>query len=225
MHFVLIIIFFVILLYAPGWLAKKTIAENRSITLDNHTGAEFAKLLLAKNQVTGVKVVQTEIGDHYDPQAKSIGLSLENYKGKDLSSLVIACHEVGHAVQDHLNYKPLATRTSLVKWAMKVERIGPYLMYATPILGLFTKSPRLSLISFLLALLIMGTSLVVNLVTLPVELDASFSRAMPMLKAEKFGDKHLESARGILWACALTYFAASLTSLLNVYRWFRVIRK
>jgi len=225
MHFFLILIFFFIFLYGPGWLAKRTISKNRSITLNKHTGAEFAQLLLTKNQITGVKVEQTEMGDHYDPMVKSVRLSLENYNGKDLSSLVIASHEVGHAVQDHLKYKPLATRTALVKWAMKVERFGPFLMYATPLLGLFTRSPRLSLISFLLALLIMGTSLVVNLVTLPVELDASFSRAMPMLKAENFRDKHLESARGILWACALTYFAASLTSLLNVYRWFRVIRK
>jgi uncharacterized protein len=225
MHFVLIIIFFVIFLYGPGWLAKKTIAKNRSITLNNHTGAEFAQLLLAKHQITGVKVVETEMGDHYDPLVKSVNLSLENYKGKDLSALVIACHEVGHAVQDHLKYKPLASRTALVKWAIKVERFGPFLMYATPLLGLFTRSPRLSLISFLLALLIMGTSLVVSLVTLPVELDASFSRAMPMLKSENFEDKHLDSARGILWACALTYFAASLSSLLNVYRWFRVIRR
>jgi Zn-dependent membrane protease YugP len=225
MHLILLLIFFIILLYGPAWLAKKTIANNRSIILNKYTGAEFAQLLLARNQITDVKVVQTEMGDHYDPLAKSIGLGLENYKGKDLSALVIACHEVGHAVQDHLKYKPLATRTMLAKWAMKVERYGPFLMYATPLLGLFTRSPRVSLISFLLALLIMGTSLVVNLVTLPVELDASFSRAMPMLKEEKFEDKHLESARGILWACALTYFAASLSSLLNVYRWFRVIRK
>jgi len=225
MHFLILIIFFVIFLYGPGWLARRTIAKNRSITLDNHTGAEFARLLLAKNQITDVKVVQTEMGDHYDPIGKSVGLSLENYKGKDLSALVIASHEVGHAIQDHLKFKPLATRTALVKWAMKVERFGPFLMYATPLLGLFTRSPRVSLFSFFIALVVMGTGLMVNLVTLPVELDASFSRAMPMLKKEKFNDKHLESARGVLWACALTYFAASLASLLNVYRWFRVIRK
>jgi Zn-dependent membrane protease YugP len=225
MHFLLIIIFFVIVLYGPGLLARKTIAKNRSTTLDKHTGAQFAELLLASNQVTGVKVLQTKIGDHYDPEAKTVNLSLENFDGRDLSALVIASHEVGHAVQDHQAYKPLATRTALVKWAMKVERIGPLLMYATPLLGLFTRSPKLSLISFLLAVIIMGTGLIVNLITLPVELDASFSRAMPMLKAEKFEEKHLESARGILWACALTYFAASLSSLLNIYRWFRVIRK
>ena len=225
MHLILIVIFFVIFLYGPGWLAQRTIAKNRSISLNKHTGAEFAQLLLAKKQITGVKVVQTEIGDHYDPIAKSVGLSLENYQGKDLSALVIASHEVGHAIQDHLKYKPLSTRTALVKWAIKVERVGPFLMYATPLLGLFTRSPRLSLITFLIALIVMGTGLMVNLVTLPVELDASFSRAMPMLKEEEFDDNHLESARGILWACALTYLAASLTSLLNVYRWFRVIRK
>jgi Zn-dependent membrane protease YugP len=225
MHLVLIVVFLILFLYGPSWLAKKTIASNRLITLNKHTGAEFAQLLLTNNQITNVQVVQTEVGDHYDPLAKSVGLSLENYHGKDLSSLVIASHEVGHAIQDHQKYKPLATRTALVKWAMKVERVGPFLMYATPLLGLFTRSPRISLLSFVLAVIIMGTSLVVNLVTLPVELNASFSRAMPMLETENFEDKHLESARGILWACALTYFASSLASLLNVYRWFRVIRR
>jgi Zn-dependent membrane protease YugP len=225
MHFLIIIIFLVILLYGPGWLAKRTIAKNRSIALDTHTGAEFAELLLVKNQVTGVKVLQTKLGDHYDPEAKTVNLSLENYEGRDLSALVIASHEVGHAVQDHLAYKPLATRTVLVKWAVKVERLGQMLMYITPLMGLFTRSPRLSLITFLSAVLIMGTSLIVNLITLPVELDASFKRAMPMLQDEKLNDKQLESAKGILWACALTYFAASLSSLLNIYRWFRVMRK
>ena len=225
MHLFLLLIFFVILLYGPAWLAKQTIAKNRSTILNKQTGADFARSLLARNQITVVNVVLTEVGDHYDPLAKSIGLSYENYNGHDLSALVIAAHEVGHAVQDHLDYQPLATRTSMVKWAMKVERFGPFLMYATPLLGLFTLSPRLSFISFVLALIIMGTGVIVNLVTLPVELDASFSRAMPMLKAEKINENHLESARGILWACALTYFAASLSSLLNVFRWFRVIRK
>lgn len=213
------------MLYGPGWLARRTIAKNRSTTLDKYTGAQFAELLLANNQVTGVKVLQTEMGDHYDPEAKTVNLSLENFKGRDLSALVIASHEVGHALQDHIAYKPLATRTVLVKWAIKIERLGQILMYVTPLLGLFTRSPRLSLVSFLLAVLIMGTSLVVNLITLPVELDASFKRAMPMLKDEQLNDKQLESARGILWACALTYFSASLSSLLNIYRWFRVIRK
>jgi uncharacterized protein len=224
-HILILIIFFIIFLYGPQFLAKKTMAKNRSINLNGKTGEEFAQHLISKYQIKGVSVGQTDLGDHYDPLGKTVNLSAENFAGTDLSALVIAAHEVGHAHQDHTAYKPLATRTALALFAGKVERIGPFIMYATPVLGLITRSPRLGLFSLCVAIFVMGTGAVVNLITLPVEINASFTRAMPMLEKEGISEKNIDSAKGILWSCALTYFAASLASLLNIYRWFRIIRR
>ena len=133
---------------------------------------------------------------------------------------------MGHALQDHLGYGPLHWRTRLVGATRNVERLGAALLMASPFLGMITRAPSAGVLTFLGGIATLGTSALVHLVTLPTELDASFGRAMPMLeKGEILRPGDEPHARRILTAAALTYVAASLMSLLNVARWWAILRR
>jgi Zn-dependent membrane protease YugP len=120
----------------------------------------------------------------------------------------------------------LKLRTRLVKWVGPVEKTGAVLMMATPLIIGVTRLPVAGLLMAVGGLLTLGSAVVIHLLTLPTELDASFGRAMPLLKAQDVlypaDEQH---ARRLLRAAALTYVAASLMSLLNVARWWAILRR
>jgi len=137
--------------------------------------------------------------------------------------LRILRHEVGHAIQDRNNDRALANRTRLVRISAITERIGVAAMIASPLCSAFG-GPGLTLLVFLVGFLSVAGQAIVHLVTLPVEWDASFGKAMPILERGGYlPPDDLPQARRILTACALTYAAASLVGLLNVARWLRVL--
>ena len=107
------------------------------------TGGEFARHLLDKMNLQGVGVEQTDLGDHYDPEAKVVRLLPQHYGARSLSALVVAAHEVGHAMQDATGYGPLHARTRLAKQAHNIERFGAVVMLAAPIVMLLAKSPHI----------------------------------------------------------------------------------
>lgn len=189
------------------------------------TGAEFARHILDEMKLAHVKVEPTDLGDHYDPEAKAVRLSPAHYDQRSLAAVVVAAHEVGHAMQDATSYPPLAARTRLAQQAMKVERFGAIVMLAAPIVLLLVKSPYVLFIEIGMGLLILSTTILMHAFTLPVEFDASFKRALPVLEAGKYiSDKDMASARQILRAAAFTYVAAAAVSLLDVMRWLRILR-
>ena len=189
------------------------------------TGGEFARHLLDEMKLTHVKVEETPLGDHYDPEAKVVRLTPQHFDGRSLSAVVVAAHEVGHAMQDATGYGPLQARTRLAKQAQSVERFGMAVMLATPLAILIFKSPYVVVLELFLGMLILGSTIVMHAVTLPVEFDASFRRALPVLKAGGYiGDRDMASARQILRAAAFTYVASAAMSLLDVMRWLRILR-
>ncbi|HEU4379612.1 MAG TPA: zinc metallopeptidase [Hyphomicrobiaceae bacterium] len=189
------------------------------------TGGEFARHILDEMQLKHVKVEETKLGDHYDPDDKAIRLLPEHFNGKTLSAVVIAAHEAGHAMQDATAYAPLQARTRLAKQALKMEKIGAVIMLVAPLMMLLAKSPHVMIIEVFMGMMILAMSIVMHAVTLPVEFDASFRRALPVLKAGRYiGDRDLPAAREILRAAAFTYVAAAAMSLLDVMRWLRVLR-
>lgn len=189
------------------------------------TGGEFARHILNRLNLESVVVEPTMLGDHYDPSGRAVRLSKANFEGRSLSAIVIAAHEVGHAMQDASGYRPLETRTRLAGLAAKFEKAGAWMMVLAPVLGLLVRSPVAVVLDIGVAMMIMSMSLVMHLVTLPVELDASFRRAMPVLEAGRYlDDKDLPAARSILRAAALTYAAAAAMTMLNVARWLRILR-
>ncbi len=189
------------------------------------TGGEFARHVLNEMGLTNVNVEETDEGDHYDPESKSVRLLPQHMNGRSLTAVVIAAHEVGHAMQDATDYAPLKARTKLAKQAQRVESIGAFVMLAAPVMMILAKSPHMLFLEMLAGAVILGITVVMHATTLPVEFDASFRRAMPLLKAGNYvSDRDMRAARQILRAAAFTYVASAAMSLLNVARWLRVLR-
>ena len=189
------------------------------------TGGQFARHLLDEMKLTNVKVEETKLGDHYDPDAKAVRLLPQQMHGRSLAALVIAAHEVGHAMQDATGYQPLQARTRVARQAIRMQKVGAVVMLAAPIVMALAKAPHFLIIELLCGALLMGMSIVMHATTLPVEFDASFRRALPVLKAGGYiADADMPAARQILKAAAYTYVAAAAMSVLDIARWLRVLR-
>jgi len=189
------------------------------------TGGEFARHVLDEMKLGHVKVEETTLGDHYDPDSKTVRLSPPHFKGRSLAAVVIAAHETGHAMQDAAGFPPLQARTRLAKQAIRMEKVGAVVMLAAPIVMALAKAPHILVIEVFVGVMIFALSILLHAVTLPVEFDASFGRALPVLKGGRYiEDRDMPAAREILRAAAFTYVAAAAMSLLDVARWFRVLR-
>jgi Zn-dependent membrane protease YugP len=183
------------------------------------TGGEFARHLLDRMKLSTVKVEETERGDHYHPLAKSVRLSAENFHGRSLTAVVVAAHEVGHAMQDATGYAPLQTRTRIAGAADFIHKVGAVLIIASPVLAALLRHPGGLVIGLAAAVLMNLSAVVMHAVTLPVEFDASFNRAMVVLKHGKFiPEEEMGAARHILSAAAYTYVASALIDLVNLPR-------
>ncbi|WP_447893627.1 zinc metallopeptidase [Vreelandella sp. GE22] len=188
------------------------------------TGAELASHLLRRFDLKDVTVERTEQGDHYDPLERAVRLTPEHFDGRSLTAVTVAAHEVGHALQHFDGYAPLIARSRMVGVAQKAEKLGALLMMAAPFLFILTRLPGGLALVIGVAVISFGTAAVVHLVTLPVEFDASFNRALPLLK-EYVPPYDMNGARHVLTACAFTYVAASLASILNLGRWLMILRR
>lgn len=227
MPYLILIILLLALVFGPQWWARWTFRRYASEREDiPGTGAELAQHLLEKMNISEVGVEQTEKGDHYDPSARMVRLSSDNYTGRSLTAVAVAAHEVGHAIQHHRSEKLLDTRTRLIRSAELAQKVGAGLMFAIPVITAITRAPQSGILMFLVGLGSMGMATLVHLVTLPVEWDASFNKALPLLSHGRYvqGDDE-QAIKRILRAAALTYVAASLASLLNLARWFRFFRR
>ena len=214
------------LIFGPSLWAKWTLQRYRGDRPDiPGTGGELARHLLDEAGLGQVAVEVVGQGDHYDPGARKVRLEPHHHDGHSLTAVAVAAHEVGHALQHQAGYAPLALRTRLVKSTAVAERIGAGIIFAAPVLGLLSRSPALTLLFVVVGILTLGIRVAVHLITLPVEFDASFGRALPVLEHGSYLDRRdLPAARRILRACALTYVASALASLLDLARWIRFLR-
>ena len=184
------------------------------------TGGELANHLIERFSLKDVKVEVTELGDHYDPIEKKVRLLREHYESKSLTAIAIAAHEVGHAIQDHQGDKRLATRTKMVPVVDKIARLSVAVIYLSPVIGIITRHPMPFSLLLLLGLSGFVARMMVHAVTLPIEYDASFSKALPLLREGNYVSQSDEKAVSlILRAAALTYVSAALADILNLGRW------
>jgi Zn-dependent membrane protease YugP len=189
------------------------------------TGGELARHLLDRFGLQHVAVELTALGDHYDPAARKVGLSDRVLNGRSLTAVAVAAHEVGHALQHAEGQALLAVRTRLARIAVVLERIASVVLLAAPIVGLLTRAPAIIVLQLTLGMGLMASRIVLHLVTLPVEIDASFRRALPILDQGNYlPAQDMPAASSTLRAAAWTYVAAALASLLDVLRWVRVLR-
>ena len=227
MFYLIIVVLVVALILGPAYWVKYTL-NKYSYPEDRYpgTGAELARILLDWANLQQVKVEETESGDHYDPIAKVVRLTPDKFNGKSLTAITVAAHEVGHAIQDRDGYLPLKLRTRLVQLAAPAEKLGALILMIAPLVMLVTRAPVTGALFFAGGLLTLGAATLVHLVTLPMEMHASFARALPMLEKGgylKQGDE--PHARRILRAAAWTYVSASLMTLLNIGRWWAILRR
>lgn len=229
MIWIALIIIIAICVFVPN-LWVKHVMEKYKQPADRYreqgSGAELARHLLDSNGLGDVEVEETSAGDHYDPAAKAVRLTPDNYSGYSLTAVTVAAHEVGHAIQDSRNEPLFLTRQKLVKAAVVGERIAGMMLVAAPIVLMLTRLPQAGALMIAIGVVSIALGTLVHLVTLPVEFDASYGKALPLLKeGDYLHDGDLKHAEKILKAAALTYVAASLTSLLNLGRWIAVLRR
>ena len=176
------------------------------------TGAEAAQRILRAAGITDVQVVpiRGSLTDHYDPRTKTVSLSEDIYGRNSLAAVGVAAHECGHAIQDAINYAPLNIRSAIVPAA----NIGSQLSWPLFIAGLiFSIRPLVTL-----GIVLFSLAVLFQLVTLPVEVNAS-SRALKMLESTGIlGTDEKKGARKVLTAAALTYVAALAASILQLLR-------
>ncbi|MCU7905006.1 MAG: zinc metallopeptidase [Candidatus Thiodiazotropha sp. (ex Epidulcina cf. delphinae)] len=216
-----------LLILGPQLWVQRVMAGYNRHPEDNFpgNGGELARHLLDHFSLQQVGVEVTETGDHYDLVTKAVRLSKDKLEGRTLTAITLAAHEVGHALQDAGDEPLFRRRARLGTFAVGAQRLGSLLLFAAPILSIITRAPSVGMISLLAAFLVMGSNVVLQLATLPVELDASFKKALPILQTGYLTPEQYAGAKRILWAAALTYLSASLAGLLNFWQWMRVLKR
>ena len=190
---------------------------SQQLSIRRITGAQAAQRVLAHNGVSGVRIerVSGNLTDHYDPTTNVIRLSDSVYDATSTAAIGVACHEAGHAVQYAQNYAPIKLRAAIIPLTNFGSRIAMPLI----LIGiLLTFLGTFSTVLVYLGIACFGMSLLFQLVTLPVEFDAS-KRAMNAIEsAGLLTEEEQQGARKTLRAAAMTYVAATAVSLAQLLR-------
>ena len=227
MVYVILIIFALVLVLGPQFWVRRVLDQHNRVDEANFPGtaSELARHLLDRNNLQDVKVEATELGDHYDPADRAVRLTRDKFDAKTLTAITVAAHECGHAYQ-HAGREPMfQLRTRLASISVIAQRVGSFMLFAAPFSVLVTRLPSAAFFNIAGGVLIMGFAVVMHLLTLPVEIDASYRKALPLLSRGYLSESQIPAARRILRAAAMTYVAASLASLLNFWRWMALLRR
>jgi len=178
-------------------------------------GLQFGQMVLNERGLNSVKIEKSLSVDHYDLNEKKVKVSEDRLSKKSLTAISIVCHEIGHAIQHHEKYKPLEQRTNLVKNTAWITQLGgPILMIGIPTI-LATGSYSFIKVCLVLAFISLLIGVFVHLITLEVELDASFNRALPII-IEKVPAEYHDACRSILKAAAFTYIIGVIRTFISL---------
>lgn len=212
----MILIYFAIVILVPIWAqfrVKGTYKKYSQVpSSSQYTGAQVARKILDDNGLYHVGVEETRgyLSDHYDPRSKTVRLSSGNYHGHSVAAAAIASHEVGHAIQDQEDYSFLRFRHALVP----VANLGSNFSWILVMIGIFAQMSNM----LLLGIIFMAAAVLFQVVTLPVEFNAS-SRAMDqVVSAGIIRNDEERETRKVLNAAALTYVAAAAVAVLELLR-------
>ena len=212
------------LVFGPQWWVRRAMQQHATERPDlPGTGGELARHLLDLARLEHVPV-EIAPADHYDPVANVVRLSPENHNGRSITAVAVAAHEVSHALQHAAGDRLLAARVTFAPVVQGFEIAAAVVMLTAPLVLAFVKSPVLLALQVGVGIALLAVRLVFHLLTLPVELDASFRRALPILETGRYLDAgDMPGARTVLRAAALTYVASSLVSLVNIARFRRLL--
>lgn len=199
-------------IYAQGKIQSTYNRYSKVHARSGLTGAELAKEILHRNRIYDVNIepVQGTLTDHYDPKSKRLRLSSGVYNSSSIAALGIAAHEVGHAIQHSTEYAPLKFRNSIVP----IVNIGSQLSIPFLLIGLLLNNESLALFG----ILAFSLAVLFQLVTLPVEYNAS-NRALEALELGGFLQRdELSKTSKVLKAAALTYVASTLMAITQLFR-------
>jgi hypothetical protein len=203
----------ILIAFYAQYKVKNTFNKYNEVQISsNLTGADAARKILTQNNLDNVEIRKTDgkLSDHYDPKNKTLNLSSDVYNNNSIAAVGVAAHEVGHAIQDKENYRPLSLRASLVPAA----NIGSSFGLPLAIFGFFIRADFLIMTGFVL----FSAAFLFHLVTLPVEFNAS-NRAISNLKStDLLTETEIKGAKKVLKAAAFTYVATTLVALANMLR-------
>jgi len=208
---IIAIISFAIALFAQIRVKSAYNKYSKIRVSSNMTGAEVARMITNRTDVTVVQHNGGQMSDHFDPRKKVIALSPEVYNGNTVAALGIAAHEAGHALQHNQGYAPIKIRNGI----LPIAQIGSFMAFPLVILGLAFSS-----LEFLidLGIIFFVVALAFQIITLPVEFNAS-RRAVAILDSNAYLTRsELNGAQNVLNAAAMTYVAAVVVSLLQLLR-------
>ena len=208
-------------IFMPQWWVRRTMVRHQAERSDfPGTGADLARHLLDEAGLESVRVEATGPNqDHYDPTDRTVRLSPPHHDGRSISAVAVAAHEVAHAVQHARGEQLFTWRGRLVGLSGFVDTAAMVMAVMIPVLGAISRHPAVIIANIAIVVLLLGLRLVVHLVTLPVEIDASFGKALPVLERGGYlAQDDMPAARQVLKAAAYTYVAAALVSLLDLTR-------
>ena len=216
-YLVLVIPSVVLALWASTSVNRTFQKYANKISLRGISGAQAAQRVLTGNGVSGVQIekVSGNLTDHYDPRSNTIRLSSSVYDSTSIAAIGVACHEAGHAVQHAQNYAPIRIRTAIIP----ITNFGSKLAMPLILLGILISSfADFSYTLVYAGILCFSLSLVFQLVTLPVEFNASRRAIQAISDHSILTDDELKGAKKTLTAAALTYVAAVAVSLAQLLR-------
>ncbi|WP_404329102.1 zinc metallopeptidase [Mesobacillus maritimus] len=211
-----ILIYFAILIIVPIWAqmrVKSAYKKYSQVASSSHMrGAEVARKILDDNGLHHVGVEETRgvLSDHYDPRSKTVRLSSDNYHGHSVAAAAIAAHEVGHAIQDQEDYSFLRFRHALVP----VANLGSNFSWIFILVGIFAQMSNM----LLLGIIFMAAGVVFQLITLPVEFNASNRAMEQVVSAGIIRNDEERETKKVLNAAALTYVAAAAVAVMELVR-------
>ena len=210
------IVYFAIIMLLPLYAQMKVKGTYKKFakvrTAKGQTGAEVARAILDANGLYDVRVVPTQgvLSDHYNPATKTVALSESNFYESSIAGAAVAAHEVGHAIQHKEAYSMLTLRSRLVP----VANISSNASWIFVMIGIFASSTNF----LLLGIVLLAAGVVFQLVTLPVEFDASKRALVQMNSMGIITNEEERPARKVLSAAALTYVAAAAVAVLELLR-------
>jgi hypothetical protein len=220
------VVLLIAIVFGPQWWIKRVLARHGVERADlPGTGAELARHLLDEANLQQVTVEKTDLGDHYDPEARVVRLLPQHHDGRSVAAVAVAAHEVSHAVQHARGERSFMLRLALGSKVSWIDKVASGLLLLSPLVAIVMTSPLLFLLQLLAGVLLLVIRVFVHITTLPVEFDASFGKALPVLEGGAYlSADDMPAARHVLRAAAWTYVAGALATLLDIARWFRMLR-